>query len=285
MVSAVDAAMTEWKQSFAVFGFTVLRNTFSQAEMDAFTHAAEALLNVDRAGLVFSGEDRQQVYGFVERSSILQRLLVDDRIYLTVQALLGEGVVWLGSDGNLYVGSTGWHCDGSNMTYRRIKVIFYLDTLTSDNGALRVIPGSHKEPLHSELLPLLGRSDERVTPFGVRAPKRERVNDSGFAVRPEEVPAVSLATSPGDVVMIDQNLWHSSFGGGSGRRMFSLSFGEGPSTPEQLELIRAIYCGQLDHVQHRQLTPQPVLYGDRFLQSEDPRVVGMLDPQRRLGLR
>src|SRR5205823_12862887 len=78
------------------------------------------------------------------QSEYLSGLLDDDRIHGILVDLLGEEFNYMGSDGNYYVGETGWHSDGWLSTVRHVKIAFYLDPLTRETGALRVIPGSHR---------------------------------------------------------------------------------------------------------------------------------------------
>ena len=72
-------------------------------------------------------------------------LLDDPRILAIAKTLLGDDFNYMGSDGNFYVGDTRWHSDGGHKLEdpMHIKIAFYLDPLTRDTGALRVIPGSH----------------------------------------------------------------------------------------------------------------------------------------------
>jgi hypothetical protein len=101
-------------------------------------------------------------------------------------------------------------------------------------------------------------------------------------VHPAEIPAFAIGTFPGDLIVIDQNLWHASFGGASGRRMMSLSFGEKPTCPEHFDLIQAIYAGQTEHISQRQLTPKPFLFDPNFLAIADARILRMLVFRRAL---
>ena len=57
-------------------------------------------------------------------------------------------VVRTGGDGNYYSGDTGWHSDcGIEWKQKTLvpclKIAFYLDPLTAETGAARVIPGSY----------------------------------------------------------------------------------------------------------------------------------------------
>ena len=125
---------------FQTFGFLVLRQAFQPDEMDAISQKFDELLDKERGGQPFPGESRQSLYGIAEITPLLTDLVEDDRIYKTVESLLGEGFTWLCSEGNLYVGDTDWHPDGTRLEYRPMKVSLYLDPLTKETGCLRVIP-------------------------------------------------------------------------------------------------------------------------------------------------
>ena len=115
----------------------------------------------------------------------------------------------MGSDGNYYVGDTNWHSDGwkgaSDPTH--LKIAFYLDPLTQQSGALRVIPGSHRagegyaETLQSQI----------------------RQSEDEWGLAGPEMPAAVLATEPGDIVCFNHNTKHAAFGGGKRRRMFTIN--------------------------------------------------------------
>ena len=262
---------TEQISHFETFGFVIRQQCFSATEIDEINRAFDDVLTEDRQGQPFAGETRQAVLGFIEKRASLSRLVEDDRIYQPLEQLIGPGFVWIGSDGNLYVGDTGWHPDGSELEYGRIKVAFYLDAVTKDTGCLRVIPGSHRLPLHSALDPLKGqRADASLTPFGTDA---------------SAVPCFPLESQPGDVVFFNQNLWHASFGGRKGRRMFTLNFGAQPTSDDHIAFLKRVYKGNLEHVRRMQNTQSGRVYEDAFLHSSRPRVQGMVGKLVELGFR
>ena len=154
---------------FETFGFLVMRQYFSTQETDAITREFDELIETDRKGKPFEGKERQAVSAFVEKSPSLMPLLEDDRIYEPSEQLLGPDFVWSGSGGNLYVGDSGWHSDDSVPGYDRIKIEANLDPVTKDTGCLRVIPGSHRLPLHGDLKRLrLKRTEPSLLAFGVK---------------------------------------------------------------------------------------------------------------------
>ena len=261
---------TEQKAHFETFGFIVMRQAFSPREMEDIGREFDDVLTQDRKGLPFSGEKRQAVMGCIEKRPLLTRLLDDDRIYLPIEQLLGRGFIWNGSDGNLYVGDTQWHPDGSEHDYGRIKVAFYLDPVTRDTGCLRVVPGSHRPPLHDNLEPLSLQRESAATPYGV----------SGA-----ELPSFPLESEPGDVVFFDQNLWHAAFGGRTGRRMFTLNFFARPETDAHMAFVRRGYESDLGFLKRMQHTQTDELYTPEFLNSESPRIQGLVAHIKALGFK
>ena len=113
----------------------------------------------------------------------------------------------MGSDGNYYVADTAWHSDGGHKPEdpMHLKIAYYLDPLTRDTGALRVIPGSHifSDTYSNTLQQNIGQSIEE------------------WGIEGKDVPAVALETQPGDVVCFNHNTKHSAFGGNTSRRMFT----------------------------------------------------------------
>ena len=144
---------------FQTFGFLALKQAFSRDEMAEIGRVFDTLLESDRLSQPVLDEKQQSryhrlqsIYGVAERHPTLTGLVADDRIYETVCHLLGHGCRWLCSEGHRYLGDTKWHPDGgSTQDYPFIKVSLYLEPLTKDTGCLRVIPGSHRSPLHDDL--------------------------------------------------------------------------------------------------------------------------------------
>jgi len=165
-------------------------------------------------GRPHDGKRRSAMVPFIDQSEYLSSLLDDPRVTGIFSSLLGEDFNYLGSDGNFYVGDTSWHSDldweGGSLGTPRLKyfkMAVYLDPLTRSSGALRVIPGSHH--------------------FGDRyaegLQKQIRSSQDLWGVTGAEVPAISLETTPGDVVVFNFATKHSAWGGGQRRRMFTIN--------------------------------------------------------------
>jgi hypothetical protein len=159
------------------------------------------------SGLPHDGTARSCIVPFIDQDARLASLIDDPRILAIARSLCGDDFNYMGSDGNYYVGDTGWHSDGWHPEIRHIKIAFYLDPLTRDTGALRVIPGSHRlgEGYADQLQREIGKSADR------------------WGVSGREVPAIALETQPGDIVVFNHNTKHAAFGGDTRRRMFTIN--------------------------------------------------------------
>ena len=221
---------TQQVAHFETFGFLFLPQLFSTDEIAEIRRKADALWREERGG----GPDEgayQHVAPFLESSLELSSLVEDDRIYLTVERLLGAGFVWGGSEGNKgsfnETQSHGWHCDRpgeEDPDYVRIKIMLYLTATTKDTGALRVMPGSHRPPLYHQLQQLnhiQSKPDEM--PFGVPGP---------------ELPSCALEVEPGDAVFFNHYLYHAVFGKQPDRRYIALKFAAMPTSDRHFEALR-----------------------------------------------
>lgn len=166
-------------------------------------------LMTSRGGRSHEGRQRLAVAPFLNHHPYLCSLLDDDRIAGIAESLLGDDYQYWNSDGNYYVGDTRWHSDTAwPEPIRFYKMALYLDPLTRDTGALRVIPGSHRfgegfaEAVHAQLT--------SQTPWG--------------GLHGSAVPAVALETQPGDLIIFNHSTKHSAWGGDERRRMFTIVF-------------------------------------------------------------
>ena len=243
---------------FGAFGFLRLRGLFDEATMGPVTEAADSLWNKDFGGQPDPTATLQQDR-FVERSPVLLSLIDDARLYDKLQQLLGERFVFCGSEGNHGVAGSPtahhWHADrpgAAELGYLRIKVMLYLVPMTQDNGALRVIPGSHRAPLHQALLPFNQRHVEKDPIF--------------FGEHGSNIPAHVIDTDPGDAVLFSQTLFHSVyFKIRPARRYIALKYASWPNSYAQFASLQRWVSGAFD--------PAPQLRS-----CERPRVRSMVEP-------
>lgn len=215
---------------YQTFGFLVHQQAFSPEEMKIIERDFDATMLADRQGQKFDGKQRQSVSDSIEQQPGVQKFMNGDRIAASVEQLLGPGYSFEASDANLYVGDTGWHGDHGwhpsmlkegdpdlkfikSRYYPGLKLAFYLDPVARDTGCLRVIPGGHVRPFHDSLRSIYYTLNSEL------ASQIER-----FGVAPQDLPCHAIESEPGDIVFFSHQMWHASFGGRSGRRMFSFNF-------------------------------------------------------------
>jgi hypothetical protein len=254
---------TQQIQFFETFGFLLIRQLFSSDEIDLITSEFEKSMLAARNGQPVNIQVRQEVNNWYEGRQEIAFLTEDQRIQGPIKALLGPEYSFSKyNDGNFYVGDTLWHPDlgwdphipdGINDKGRAsgqyknhyipsIQVAFYLDPVDKYTGCLRVIPGAHRSPFHEQFWSLhancpsaalespelrhkLAAMWKRYTGSteGVdRFLSNPKVNH--FGIGPENVPSFPIKSEPGDAGFFSHQLWHSSFGGAVGRRMFTLNF-------------------------------------------------------------
>lgn len=195
-------------ETFGYLGFPGLLADRAAAISDAF-EAVWAKHGGGHDGKPHDEKARSVIVQFLDQSEYLSTLPDDHRIHDIAASILGDNFNYLGSDVNFYVGDTPWHSDGygGRGGLRHIKIAFYLDPLTRDTGALRVIPGSHKvgDPWADQL--------ERDVPQSAEV----------WGIPGNQGPAQALETQPGDVVMFNHDTKHSAWGGSTRRRMFTMN--------------------------------------------------------------
>lgn len=199
-------------ETFGYLSFPGLLSDRIQAIEQAFEEVMAR-----EGGLDHKGKERLGIAPFLNHHPYLCSLLDDERINGIAESVIGPDYQYWNSDGNYYVGDTPWHSDtGWPEPIRFYKMALYLDSLTRDAGALRVIPGSHRfgegyaETIQSQI------SSKEV--WG--------------GLHGSEVPAMALETQPGDLVMFNHSTKHSAWGGSEKRRMFTLVFTEKHITPD-----------------------------------------------------
>jgi hypothetical protein len=198
------------------FGYLVLPGLLRD-KIERITEEFEAVFAAHGGGhngKPHDGSARSCILPFIDQSEYLSALLDDPRVDGIFTSLLGDDYNFLGSDGNFYVGDTGWHSDTDWSGKMRgkpprifYKLALYLDPVGRDSGALRVIPGSHR----------YGDS------FAEDLQQRLRTSRESLGITGAEVPAIALESQPGDVVVFNQNTKHSAWGGGARRRMFTIN--------------------------------------------------------------
>ena len=198
---------------FKTFGFVVFRRFLPFEDLEVLSNELEEGLSAQFPHEPFDGSRRHSARMFDESTPFFASLMEDSRFLTPAQQICGEDVLAVGIDANRYVGNTIWHPDSPITTQSAVKYVFYLDPVSGDSGALRVIPGTH-----------LLRGQERI----------EFTDDIGEHPI-EDIPCTVIDTEPGDVIAFDIRIWHASYGGGNDRRSCNLDYFKNPQTPKEIE--------------------------------------------------
>jgi Phytanoyl-CoA dioxygenase (PhyH) len=128
-----------------------------------------------------------------------------DACAIQAAELLERPVLPVRAKATEYHGESAWHRD-SDLDYPSVGFLAYLDLLTSGDGALRAVPGSHR------------------------------------SARPDEEQAVAIPTAPGDLIVIDEHVKHAAFGG-TIRRQWRVDFIAEPHNGAEATAARAYFAG------------------------------------------
>jgi ectoine hydroxylase-related dioxygenase (phytanoyl-CoA dioxygenase family) len=209
-------------RQFQMFGFLVLRNILTDAELKTINDEFETALALKDKSERIAGVRRQLNWSNLdEHSAFIQSLIEHERFYSVAKQLLGDDAVGFDSNSNLFSGDRSpWHPD-LPLEFVGLKFTFYLSAVDANCGALRVIPGSHKRAFSDEINGLSFKDNG---------------DDSGLAVN--EVPCHVCDSQPGDAVLFDYRVWHASWGGSTDRRMVSLQYLKNPKTQEEKQGTR-----------------------------------------------
>jgi ectoine hydroxylase-related dioxygenase (phytanoyl-CoA dioxygenase family) len=201
--------------AFRTFGFGVLRQFFDPrplaAEIDRVMHDG-LVSHVSRA------EEIQFQYVPMMTAETAVSLSLLDRIEAVAAGLLGGSVLPTRAKGVRYSGNTPWHTD-SISPLASVGFLAYLEPLRGEDGALRVLPGSHHPEFRDALRSL-----------GV-----DGAADPGL-------PAHIVVSEPGDLILLDEHLFHASFGGET-RRQWRTDFVRAPESAEAADLTKAFFAG------------------------------------------
>ena len=216
---------------FKTFGFLIIRQMFTSEEIKALILATETVC-AKKLKREIGEKEWFWFDNFIEEDPALMKLVEDDRIYLVMEKLLGEDLIWIGSEGmggiDPELANHSWHFDGHktsrNLDYLRTKVMIYLDAQRKDTGALRVIPGSHKDPFHQELLAL---QDAHLAAKPIC-----------FGIEGAQIPSCAVETEPGDIVIFNQWLYHAVYRKQGKRRVLVLKFGPRPCKKADFAILR-----------------------------------------------
>ncbi len=249
---------------FETFGFLHFRGCFPKEEIECIMETADEVWTRKIGHRPSLDENIHSDY-FLESDPRLLRLIHDDRIYGPVHQLLGEGFIWSGSEGNRGCPpdntSHHWHADRAGeqeLGYTRIKIMLYMEPMRKTEGALRVIPGSHRSQLHRDLMAFQRHHSEKDPSF--------------YGMSGADVPCFALETEPGDMVIFNHSLFHGVYGKQSRRRYIALKFAARPTCDADFASLQywSSYAFEPD---------------EALLNSDESRIQGMVDGIEKIAAR
>lgn len=215
-------------EHFRTYGFAVLRGFFDAPTVGALRAEVRTALGDSydlptEAVTEATGRVGYYLPMMGGRTPVSRALAVDERLITLAGELLGRPPVPKPAKGILYRDASPWHQDSADPDLRAVKVVAYLDPLTSGTGALQVLPGSHHAPWAGELCS-----------YRAQWPAAEPFDED----RETRLwPGVSLTTEPGDVIVFDVHLWHASLHGRD-RWQWSVSYAGHPGEGADLTRLR-----------------------------------------------
>ena len=205
---------------FQTFGFVKLSGLMAD-DIDRILDGFEAVFadeanqrmvtNVD----LHDNQTRTIIMSFIDKDPRLSWIRDDPRVVSVVHSLIGSEYEYAESDGNLFSCESHWHADiyGAPIERYHIKFSFYLDPLSAESGAIRMIPGTnHYDTEYARNLRAYTFDPARIA--------------TTLGVEPRDLPSYPLESQPGDVIVWNYRTIHASYYGGHRRRLFSVSFRE-----------------------------------------------------------
>lgn len=199
--------------AFRTFGFAVLRRFF---EPNLLAAEIDRVMADGPSPRVSSGGDIQFEYVPMMTAQTPVSLSLLDRAETVAADLFGGPVLPTRAKGVRYFGDTPWHTD-SDLPLTSVGVLAYLEPVGADSGALRVLPGSHHPQFGDAVRALVA---------GLTA---------------SALPGHVVATEPGDMILLDEHLFHASFGGGT-RRQWRVDYVKAPVSAEEENRTKSYFA-------------------------------------------
>ena len=226
--TAPKTSLTEGEiQFFKTFGFIILRQHFTPEEKETikeeFDRAQQAKYGDSEIDPSAQDTTARSVNFVSDSTPFLRDLPENPKFYGIATQLYGEDLIGHPTSGELYVGNTAWHPDSRYPKHSDrygAKFAIYPEPVDGESGALRVVPGSHRQPFYGEL---------KGTP---------EIDDP---TRVRDFPNFVCQSEPGDVVAFNLVTWHASYGGKRGRPMLNVVYYGWPEAPEHVEEVRKQY--------------------------------------------
>ena len=268
---------------FRAFGFVVLKNCLSPAEVARITAAYDRVMPTAPLTQYFDKEkETRALMSFVQADDAFGALIEHPGVMEAMRDIWGTEALYIaGSDMWANFGDTPWHSDGQPGRERKtLKTAIYLDEMGPDTGPLNVVPGSHHPEakgdwyyarVHPEFCAAIFQS------CGIWDQGRPRLR-----LDKEKVPGtVSLYTKLGDVVLWDNRLWHSAFQRKDGKARRTMFIGYTPDPQDDLLAIEDVRAIIRQHISEK----QPFVYSKEMMAKASPARQKMVARLEELGVK
>ena len=219
-------------KQFKLFGFVVLKNILTKQEIKILQTEFETAVkqNEEKEGH-YDGTSARNMSMLGKNTPLYSSLIEDLRFYDPVRQIFGEKSFGFEVNSYRYSTSTKWHFnDGSPNIYGYgAKYQFPIfEPVTAQSGALRFIPGSHKDPWQSEL--------KQWWPLSAEDSKE------GLEIIPN-IPYFPAECELGDAVLFDLRIMHATWGGYKDRKVSCISYYHYPESPKEFDTMKRIIPG------------------------------------------
>jgi hypothetical protein len=206
----MDLNLTDFQLAhYKTFGFIQIKSVLNDNELKTINSEFESGLQAARKNSPKVEDGLPLQWSTLKPEfPVTSGLIEDPRICGVAEQLIGKDAIPVFSNGNRWVANTSWHPDSPNVELRCVKIACYLQSVRSDSGALRFIPGSHKAELNQEITDLLNDSNPDLN----------------------DVPSHICNSEPGDIIAFDNRLYHAAIGTSKDKRQLTMNFMQTPKT-------------------------------------------------------
>lgn len=254
---------------FKAFGFTVIRDCLNTNEFEkiekGYTHL---IANASRYNY-FSEIGTRMTETFLYEDANLANLIEHPRVMEVMRDIWGVECLYNGGrDMWENRDETPWHCDGPPARKTvTLKIALYLDEMDEDSGSLNVIPGSHHPEFSATLFQSCGCWEKGSRP-------RLRLDKGNIPG------AISLHTKPRDIVLWNNNIWHSAFKRKDGLPRRTLFIGYTPDPGNDLLEILELRKKVKNHL----IEDYPYMYSEEMIRNATPARKKMIARLEELGI-
>jgi ectoine hydroxylase-related dioxygenase (phytanoyl-CoA dioxygenase family) len=188
------SALAEHQERLGRDGYTIVEDAFAPSLADELLADLERLereLGEGGGKNLFEGFSTVRIYNLLARGKLYEQIPVHETVLALVEGVIGRGCL-ISSLSSIAIGpgetAQPIHADDQLIPLPKPHVsiicnsMWALTDFTDDNGATRIVPGSHRAPAHPEL----GR----------------------------DYPSVAAVMRRGSILVFDGSVWH---GGGANR--------------------------------------------------------------------